>query len=211
MLLGSDRAIVTPVAGTTRDLISDVCDVAGLPVTLVDTAGLRDANDHVEREGVARATHAAAVADVALLVYDASAGYQAEDRKGVPPGVTTVLVANKCDLGMQDEVSLDSTPVQVSALSGEGFDELRTAIVKALVGCAPSTDTVSISNERHITLLELTRAPLVAAATAVGTGASEEFVLADLYAARDRFDEILGRRTSEDMLRHIFGRFCIGK
>ena len=216
-LAGSDRAIVSRIPGTTRDLVTEPIDVDGIAVTLVDTAGWRNTHDVVESEGVARGTRARGIADLVLLVLDASESLADEDRRLLDDTATTnrIVVFNKSDLPPVPQVfsgSARTFEVRVSALTGNGFDALRCAIARALVGEEGLRDAALISNTRHIALLEQCRASLESARHAAdATNVPEEFLLIDLQAARTRLDEIVGRRTSEDVLRHIFERFCIGK
>jgi tRNA modification GTPase len=219
-LAGSDRAIVTATAGTTRDLITESIEMEGIPVDLVDTAGVRASGNAVEREGVRRALRAAEVTDVVLLVLDASRPLDEEDRQLLERsgGRARVVVVNKTDCAPTwDERVLDlreEKAVRVSARTGEGLAALRRAIAERLTGSRPTAEPPSLTNARHICLLEgaaeaLARA--AAAARSMGESSSEEFVLADLREARAAFEEVTGRRTTEDLLAAIFGRFCIGK
>ena len=224
-LAGAERAIVTPIPGTTRDLVTETTDVEGIAVTLVDTAGWRDTEDIIESEGVTRGTHARGIADLVLLVIDGSEPLTDADMRLLDEtsGANRIVVLNKSDLAEQgspcDEAVLTASDtaartlqLRVSALSGDGFDLLRRTIASALVGDERLRDAAPISNTRHIALLEQCRASLDAARRAAeGANVPEEFLLIDLQAARMRLDEIVGRRTSEDVLRHIFERFCIGK
>jgi tRNA modification GTPase len=182
-------------------------------VTLVDTAGWRETLDHVESEGVARGIQARRIADLVLLVLDGSEPLTCEDEQLLADTSTTnrILISNKRDLRTMATREVLSSSVSVSALTGEGFDELRGAIAHALVGEEQLRDSAPISNTRHIALLEQCRAALIAAREAAAANVSEEFLLIDLQDARARLDEIVGRRTSDDVLRHIFERFCIGK
>jgi tRNA modification GTPase len=207
-LLGSSRAIVTPVAGTTRDLLTERCDIGGLAVTLIDTAGVRDSDEPIEQEGIARARQAADAADVRVLVLDRSRPYPPAAPEG---NGATVIVANKCDLpsAWSDEQERGATAA--SALTGEGLDAVRRAIVHAAVATEALTDTPAIANARHTALLERVEARLGEAAEQAGSGAGEELVLATLQDAFAALDEIVGKRSSEDVLRQIFARFCIGK
>jgi len=211
-LAGAPRAIVTPVPGTTRDLVTETVDVEGIAVTLVDTAGWRDTRDLVESEGVARGVHARGVADLVLLVLDGSEPLADEDLRLLEDtaNANRIVVTNKSDLAAAAR-TLRVREVRVSALTGDGLDGLRQAIATALVGEERLRDAVPISNMRHIALLDQCRASLDAARRAAEANVPEEFVLIDLQAGRTRLDEVVGRRTSEDVLRHIFERFCIGK
>jgi tRNA modification GTPase len=219
-LVGAHRAIVTDVPGTTRDLLTETVDLGGVRVTLVDTAGLTESDDPVEREGIARAKESLAHADCVLLVRDGSrplvpgtekaiAGFDA--RSIGADEARTIVVASKADLPpawtMPDAV-------RVSSLTGAGLDTLVARIVAALNGGEPLRDVPPISNVRHIDLLERTRGALSEAASAVaasGGALSEEFVLADLQQAGLLLQEITGRRTADDLLAHVFERFCVGK
>ena len=210
-LSGASRAIVTDVPGTTRDLITEVIDLHGLRVTLVDTAGLRPAADIVEAEGVARARRARDVADLVLVVVDGSAPLDAEDEEVLDETVDVrrVVVSNKADLGENGQAEF----LRVSARTGDGLGALRAELMRAL-DVEARDDPPAITNLRHIALLEraydsVSRAR--AAAGADGARLSEEFVLADLQEARAALEEISGRRTPDDVLAHIFARFCIGK
>ena len=215
-LTGTSRAIVTDVPGTTRDLLTERVDLDGVLVTLVDTAGVRDTADLVEREGVARARQAADVADLLLVVLDASEGVTAEDLRllAATRGQRRVVVANKCDrpaAGIEPPPD-DGVALRVSATTGEGMGALRAAMVRELGVGEETRDAPAISNVRHIALLEAARASLDRAEQAAsGGGTPEEFVLVDLQQARASFEEITGTRTTDDMLEHIFERFCIGK
>jgi tRNA modification GTPase len=211
-LAGTDRAIVTAIAGTTRDLVSESVDFEGLAVTLVDTAGWRETRDLVEREGVARTERALDVADVLVLVLDRSEPGQPDDAQLLArtAGRPRVVALNKSDLPAG--AAWDVPAIEVSAKTGSGVGDLRHAIAGELTGRESLRDTASVSNTRHIALLEDARAHLLAAADAAGVDhATEEFVLADLQAARAKLEEVVGTRATDDLLLHIFERFCIGK
>ena len=218
-LAGAARAIVTDVPGTTRDLVAEVVDIDGLRVTLVDTAGLRPTRDVVEAEGVARARQAWDVADLVLIVVDGSAPLDALDRQLLEEtaGRLRLVVSNKSDLGV--DLGADSGGeggagvLRVSARTGDGFDGLRAGLLRAL-DVEARDDPPAITNLRHVALLGRAHEALSRARMAAGAGNDalpEEFVLADLQEARAALEEISGRRTSEDVLSHIFARFCIGK
>ncbi len=211
-LVGAARAIVTEVPGTTRDLVTETVDLDGLRATLVDTAGLRETDDVVESEGVARSEKTATVADLILVVSDGSQQFDEVDQ-GLLDRFSrkpALLVASKRDLGY---VWDSSVAIQVSSLTGKGLDALKAGIFHAL-DVEAVADRPEITNVRHITLVArahdaLSRAR--AAALAEGGSLSEEFVLADLQDARSALEEIAGKRAPEDLLTHIFARFCIGK
>lgn len=214
-LSGSDRAIVTAHPGTTRDLVTERVDINGIPVTLVDTAGLRAVTDEVEREGVARARQARAFAQVAIVVLDRSVPLHAADFDLLRETARTprAVVVNKCDLPAawdSGQLGVES-PVEVSLLTGAGAEALRPALARAFVTTELQRDTPTISNIRHIELLARARAALTEASARAVDATPEEFVLADLQQARGALEEITGRRTSADVLTHIFARFCIGK
>jgi tRNA modification GTPase len=214
-LLDANRAIVTDVPGTTRDLLTERLDVHGFPVALVDTAGIRVPGDAIEEEGIARARQAASIADVTVLVVDGSQPMKDADRELLAwnPGRRVVAV-NKSDLPRQlQELPPGNDVVAVSARARTGLDQLLGRIAAQLGGGTENRDAPLVSNVRHIRLLELARDGLDRAIDAVtaGTATSEEFVLADLQNAEQHLQEITGRRTTDDLLRHIFERFCIGK
>jgi tRNA modification GTPase len=215
-LAGHDRAIVTSVPGTTRDLISERVDIDGLAVLLVDTAGLRETTDVIEREGVERARKAAAVASLILVVLDQSEPLRDDDCEVLEAtrSANRIIVRNKIDLPRAwSESNLDAESIATSATVGSGFDNLRRAIVERLTGRDELRDAPAVSNARHIALLTDARAHVARAADASASpgGTPEEFLLADLQQARAALEEISGRRTTDDVLHHIFERFCVGK
>jgi tRNA modification GTPase len=214
-LLDANRAIVTDVPGTTRDLLTERLDVHGFPVALVDTAGIRVPGDAIEEEGIARARQAASIADVTVLVLDASQPMKDADRDLLAwnPG-HRVIALNKSDLPRQlGELPAGDDVVAVSARARTGLERLLDRIAAQLGGASDDRDAPLVSNVRHVRLLELARDGLDRAVEAVTAGAatSEEFVLADLQNVEQHLQEITGRRTTDDLLTHIFERFCIGK
>jgi tRNA modification GTPase len=215
-LLNTSRAIVTDVPGTTRDLLTERADIRGIAVSLVDTAGIRDSTDAIEREGVARARQAAGVANVTILMFDRSRDLDDDDRavRRVVHGAT-VVVANKADLPAAWPVSdLGVEVTEISVKTGAGIDTLVTRLAAALGAQDERRDAPLVSNVRHIELLQRARAALGRASDALSTSTvavSEEFILADLQEAAAALQEVTGQRTTEDLLGHIFSRFCIGK
>jgi tRNA modification GTPase len=214
-LAGADRAIVTEVPGTTRDLITEVVDVNGAAVTLVDTAGLRESVDAIEAEGVRRARHSAETAQVAVVVLDGSEPLRPDDHELVARTRTSarVVVRNKSDLAgawRLEELRDTVAPVSVSATTGAGLEDLRAAIVESL-GAGDLREGAAITNIRHLALLDRAAAALARAREAASISEPEELVLADLHEARSALEEITGKRSSDDLLNEIFSRFCIGK
>jgi len=212
---GAGRAIVTETPGTTRDLVTETVDVNGMPMTFVDTAGVHSgAVDPVELEGIARAVAVRDVASVVVIVLDHSRPLDADDHAllDATRARPRVVVANKSDAApMWETASLSGTDaVDTSATLGTGIDRLRTALVEAASG-EPLRDAPAITNVRHVALLRDARAALVRAEKATRADTPEEFVLADLSEARRYLEEVTGVRTSDDVLRAIFERFCIGK
>ena len=215
-LLGAPRAIVTEVPGTTRDLLTETAEIDGLPVTLVDTAGIRRTADAVEAEGVARARGALEVAAAVLLVLDRSRQLEVADRELLreTADADRVVVINKADQPARWEATDLRNPgpqVTVSLRDGGHLGSLRDALAKVLWAGEPLRDTPTLSNLRHILLVEQAAAALVRAAEAAEAAAPEELILADLQDARGAFEEVTGKRTAEDVLQRIFERFCIGK
>jgi tRNA modification GTPase len=214
-LAGSGRAIVTDIPGTTRDLVTEVVDVDGAAITLIDTAGLHGAAaDAVEQEGIARAHSARRVADLALVVLDRSRPLDADDLellKATESG-PRLIVANKSDLPAAWAIDAPGAgALTVSAKDGSGVDELRRAVTVALAGRERLRDAPAITNARHVDLLSRTAAALRRAAHAAGERTPEEFVAADVADARALLEEVTGARTPDDVLHAIFDRFCIGK
>jgi tRNA modification GTPase len=214
-LAGAGRAIVTAVPGTTRDLLTEVIEIDGVPMTIVDTAGVREtAGDAIEAEGISRAHAARAVAQLVLVVLDRSRWLDADSRRILreTAGDRRVIVANKADLPRAWEADVEAADAAlVSAATGEGLDALRHRMIAALDGGNTPRDTPAITNARHSELVARAHAALRRAAAAVRSRTPEEFVLVDLNDARAALEEITGRRSTDDLLAAIFGKFCIGK
>ncbi|MDQ2898957.1 MAG: tRNA uridine-5-carboxymethylaminomethyl(34) synthesis GTPase MnmE, partial [Acidobacteriota bacterium] len=211
-LLEQDRAIVTDLPGTTRDLISEVAAIEGIPVKLVDTAGIRHGESLVETLGIERSYQAMADADLTLVVVDASVPLESADfelsARAREQG-RWLVAANKCDLPHPE---LPDQAIPVSALTGEGIDALRRAIVDAV---APQDgfeeETGLITSLRQERLLRESLDSLEAARTAIIENIPHEMLLLDLYGALRAIDEITGATTADDILNRIFSTFCIGK
>jgi tRNA modification GTPase len=216
-LLNANRAIVTPVPGTTRDLLTERADIRGIAVSLVDTAGIRESTDVVEQEGIARARQAVAVADATVVMLDRSRPLQPEDRALLEQSTssTRIVVANKADLPAAWSVGdLDRDAIEMSVHTGQGLEQLLDRVAVTLGTHEARRDQPLVSNVRHIELLQRSGEALSRASdalTASNNAISEEFILADLQEAAVALQEITGERTTEDLLAHIFARFCIGK
>lgn len=219
-LLAQDRSIVTEMPGTTRDVVSEYTSLDGIPVRLVDTAGVREAGDHIEQLGVERSFRAMAEADTILLVLDASRPVSGADEslRRRLEGLSCIVAMNKCDLGRvwTDEeyaAYAGGWPcLEVSAKTGEGVPRLRDAILRHLFGeTGGRHDGILITNLRQCRCLEEARKSLSKAGNALREGLSEEFALVDLHAALNHLGALTGDTTIEDLLNEIFSRFCIGK
>jgi tRNA modification GTPase len=217
-LLRAGRAIVTPIPGTTRDLVTETADIEGLRLELIDTAGIRDAADQAEIEGVIRARKAWTLADLVLVVLDRSQPLDDSDRDllRATADARRLVVATKSDLPSSWTGTELNVPIElVSSKTGDGLDALRVEIRRALEGStAIPRDTAVLTNVRHAELVNRAREAVRHACESVespGGPVPEEFVLTDLQDARAALEEVTGKRTSEDLLRHIFSRFCIGK
>jgi tRNA modification GTPase len=206
-LLEQERAIVTDIPGTTRDLVSEVAAIQGIPVRLVDTAGIREGEGRIESLGIERSFQAMADADLTLLVIDLSEPVGQQDRvliDRVRNQGRWMLVGNKSDLARRAEPGADFIPV--SAKTGEGIDSLRAAIAPA-----PEQESGFITSLRHEQLLSESLQYLDKAAGAVGDRIPHEMVLLDLYSALRPIDAITGATTADDIINRIFSTFCIGK
>jgi len=212
-LAGVDRAIVTPIPGTTRDALRESVEMEGVPIVLVDTAGVRPSVDPVERLGVERAREEISRADIVLLVSDtreSGAAFDAALGMGLPTQAVRVPVRNKLDLeDSRDPAALGLTAgtIAVSAMTGEGIDVLRKAILDAL-GWSSAGEGTFLARERHLRALERAGAHLKGAAGQVGRW---ELFAEELRLAHEAVGEITGGAAPDDVLGEIFSRFCLGK
>ncbi|TSA34849.1 MAG: tRNA uridine-5-carboxymethylaminomethyl(34) synthesis GTPase MnmE [Verrucomicrobiaceae bacterium] len=205
-LLGMERAIVSPIPGTTRDTIEEAACLRGILFRLTDTAGLRETTDPVEREGVARARRTIEQADLVLHVVDASIDFQEPALRE-----REILVANKVDLVPGGE-RLPAAAIGVSSKTGEGFPELVEAMLRETCGSHLSAgQSLASVNARHKTLLESAASSLKAATALLESGAPPEIPAIELRTALDAVGRITGSADTEEILEEIFGRFCIGK
>lgn len=224
-LLGSDRAIVTEIAGTTRDQIHEQFTIGDIPVSLIDTAGLRETTDTVESIGVERSKATMADADIVVVMLDSSEEIVEEDHQILDDvkDLSYIVALNKIDKIPSDDVDrivagehsqlgyLRSRIIPISATTGEGLDELRDAVVRPF---SPQDVTASgflVTDARHHDLLARARAEIDEAIEQLSQKMSEEIVLVGLHNAIRYLGEITGETSTEDMLTRIFSTFCIGK
>jgi tRNA modification GTPase len=215
-LVGEDRAIVTPVAGTTRDAIRSSVEVDGIPLHIIDTAGLRETSDTVEQVGIARAWAEIERADLALVITDARAPQHEGNAAIVSrlhPSLARVIVRNKIDLaGMEARRSaVNGVPeIWLSAKTGSGVELLRRAILD-IAGTEENTHDAFLARERHLRALAAAREHVALAAAHLSSVPALELCAEELRQAHDALAEITGAHTADDLLGAIFGRFCIGK
>ncbi len=214
-LVEHERAIVTAAPGTTRDLVTETIAIEGIPVQLVDTAGIRRAHDEAESIGIRKSMEVFAEADLVLMVIDSTHPLTGEDRQLIDQVATrpAILVMSKVDLGSSEFRIADSQLPQVrtSATTGEGIPALRAQILRKVGGEAPPGETGFLTNLRHQKLVGESLAALENARVAVSTRVPHEMILLDLYATLRPLDEITGATTTDDILNLIFSSFCIGK
>jgi tRNA modification GTPase len=210
LLLGSERAIVSDEAGTTRDTIEETIILDGVPLRLVDTAGLREEAGGIEREGIRRTLHEAGRADLLLVVRDASLP-AAESSVELPESNRSVSVLNKADLGEHADW-LRSDGIRLSCNTGVGLDQLRRAIRESLdLGEADWGEHAVAINTRHRDCLRRADASLETAELLLESAAAPELAALELRGALDALGEIVGKVDTEDILGAIFSQFCIGK
>ena len=202
-LVGSDRAIVTPIPGTTRDIVRETIEIGGLPVTIADTAGLRTSGDVVEEIGVARAREAAASADIILYLVDAGVGLTAEDELAAYPGA--IVIYTKTDLAPEPQSALG-----ISVTAEHGIDDLLSRL-DAMVRDEFAAPEGSLVNERQRQAVLGCKEALAIALNALNAGLDEPVILVDLYRASTSLGLLTGAITQEHVFTEIFSKFCIGK
>ena len=211
-LAGREAAIVTDIAGTTRDVLREQIQLDGLPVHVIDTAGLRHSDDPVEQEGIRRAWREIERADLVLLLVDAEAGFTAEDQRildQLPSRLPVIHVYNKIDRS-GDAVGLRDERVYISARSGAGLDALRRRL-EAAVGYEAGTEGLFTARRRHLRALEETLEALDRARSQLVECRAGELMAEELRLAQESLGRITGRFTADDLLGEIFSSFCIGK
>ncbi len=221
VLLKEERAIVTPIPGTTRDVIEEVLNIHGIPVRLMDTAGLRKPADSIEQEGVRRAKERVADSDFILLLLDGNRALDADDLEifGEIKGKKKVVIINKKDLPLR--ISLEDVKsrfekdpiIPISALKNEGIDDLKKTIYTSLVhrDVRSTPEHLIIANIRHKTALTQARDNLSYAMKGLEEGTSLEFIAFEIRSALEALGELVGETTTEEILNRIFEQFCIGK
>ena len=215
-LVERDRAIVTATPGTTRDLVSETVAIGGIPVKLVDTAGIRRALDEAESIGIRKSMEALADADLVLVVLDSSQPITGEDQELVDQVAqgSAIVVENKSDVSSSEYrvPSTEKPRVQTSAVTGDGIPELRDEILRHVGGYSGGqAETGFLTNLRHQGLVRQSLTALETATVAVHNRVPHEMLLLDLYNALRPLDEITGATTYEDILNLIFSTFCVGK
>jgi tRNA modification GTPase len=217
-LLGRDRAIVTAMPGTTRDTLNDSFSLNGIPVELIDTAGIRETEDLIEKIGIERTETAISDADFVIAVVEAGSSLPPEERELISQFPINLFVVNKSDLGIHlsqaamQFLTQKASMVSVSALTGEGIEELMQLIHRELVSeTQPSSENAIITNERHFQALERALDSLKQAKHDLAAGFTEEVALANLHQALRNLGVITGETLITDIIHQIFSTFCIGK
>ena len=222
-LVERERAIVTATPGTTRDLVTERVSLGGIPVELVDTAGLREATDEAESIGIQKSREALADADLVLVVLEAGIPMREDEADLIQSlsGRRALIARNKSDLNSEDSglvsVTEEESPadglssVFTSALTGQGIAELRSALLDMVRSPASEAESGMLTNLRHHEAVTAALASLQAAKAAVGARIPHEMLLLDLYASLRQLDSLTGETTADDILNRIFSTFCIGK
>jgi tRNA modification GTPase len=217
-LLGHDRAIVSPIAGTTRDTIEETANVRGIPVVFIDTAGLRDASDVIEAEGIKRSRASVARAELVLHVLDNSEPLTAEDERFLAEFATKkrVLIRNKADLSERlhwpASLNSPSPAVAISCATGAGIEQLKDTIKSLVWSGEVGGDMLQVMiNSRHEEALRRSREATLNTIQALQGGETLEVTAMELHIAVNAIGEVVGKTTTEDLLDKIFSSFCIGK
>lgn len=217
-LLAKERAIVTDIPGTTRDSLSEIVNIGGIPVLLIDTAGVRTSTDEVERLGIERTRQAIVDADLVVVILDGSQPSNQEDREVLANASKTryLIALNKSDLKSFREENAPASNngtrvISVSAKSGEGLNELSASILEPFLNVETQGSDFLITNARHFDLLRRATVSLQASRTLIEQRSSEEVTLTGLYEALGFLGQITGETTPDDVLTQIFSTFCIGK
>lgn len=222
-ILGKERAIVTPHAGTTRDTIECTIDLNGIPVTLVDSAGVRESQNAIEKIGIEKTLKEIELADLILVLLEANSPFDEEDFKllDICKKSNCLVVLNKTDLNKSVDIKIlesylpISDIIKISALKKTGLSQLEMHIKEKLLGDSnkdyDQKEDFLITNLRHISLLEKTKEDLKRSLDGFINGMSGELIMVDIYEGLDSIGEITGHKVGDDVLNAIFSRFCIGK
>lgn len=213
-LLGQERAIVTEIAGTTRDQLHEKLTIREIPISLIDTAGLRETFDTVESIGVERSRRIIADADLVVVILDGSQEIVSEDREILSQvkDLTHIITINKSDLKqLSVELNGGSNFLRISAKTGEGLDELQNAIIEPFLSQGVEGSGFLVSDARHNDLLLRAKSEILTSLNLLDEKASEEIILIGLHNAMRFLGQITGETTTEDMLTRVFSTFCIGK
>jgi tRNA modification GTPase len=215
-LLGHERAIVSPLPGTTRDTVEETANIRGLPVVFIDTAGLREAADSIEAEGIRRSRESLAKAELILHIWDASEPSLPDEHsmRCSFPEKKQILVINKCDLPRRLTLSDKETAaaIEVSCVTGAGLERLKDAIKEAVWSGEVKAEMLQVMiNSRHQEALQRTREATLQSIKALRTNLPLELVAGELRIAVNAVGEIVGKTSTEDLLDSIFSQFCIGK
>lgn len=213
-LLGSDRAIVTEIAGTTRDQLHEKFTINNIPISLIDTAGLRETSDIVESIGVERSKRAMIDADLIVVLLDGSEGLTVEDESIIAQveGLNYLLAVNKQDLSpVEMKFADDAKTLKISAKTGHGISDLTAAIIEPFKSDIIESGGFLITDARHHDLLLRSISEIESSSVQIDNKASEEIILIGLHNSMRYLGEITGETTTEDMLTRIFSTFCIGK
>jgi len=216
ILLGEERAIVTPIPGTTRDTITESVSIAGIPVTMIDTAGIRDTQDLVESIGVNRTLSSIENADIVIWVIDVSEHLKSEDLEieKITREKKRIIVLNKIDLDSRviyiDDVKDYGPVVEISCKTGEGIDKLKLKL-KELLGSVPSPDLVVPINARHEALIKRCISRLSDALDGIRSKFPIDVIAGEIWESYNILGEITGETASIDIVEEIFSRFCVGK
>lgn len=219
-LLGTNRSIVTDIPGTTRDTIEEYVNIGGIPLKIVDTAGIRETGDVVERIGVDRAKTMMGEADLVLVILDSSSQISDEDREilSLLKDKFAVVLVNKTDLPsvidmkLVDTLAVDKHVIRISTLDGTGFQELEKVITDLVYsGAVYQSEGTVVNNARHVHILECVKKHLLDVLATIDDSMPSDCIVVDLRAAWEKLGEISGETVGEDIIDQIFSQFCIGK
>jgi tRNA modification GTPase len=213
-----ERAIVTDIPGTTRDTIEEWVEVGGFPVKLIDTAGITQTDDPVEKIGISRTKQALEEANLILVMLDGSSAFDERDQlilDELPPVTEKILCITKTDLDeriqLPQSIFKDDSILRISSLKNEGLDELEERILSFLEEGHISSESLLITNTRHADCLDRALNAITKTLASSEEGISSEFIVEDLKVALQAIGEVVGEVYTEDLLGVIFSRFCIGK